>query len=155
MNIQLDWSEVLAAGNIGLMRRVASLKNGIKDQTHDQRPEFWRQDIEGACAEMACCKALGIYWTAGINTFKAPDAANNVQIRYTPSSRNSLIIRPHDPDEDVYFLISGAVPNYTVHGWIKGSEGKQEQFLKDANNIGKTAFFVPQQALNTVESYIS
>lgn len=147
--IELTPIEIAIAANVGIIRRVASIQKGLVDQLHSRKSNPWQVDIEGACAEQACAKALGLHWGAGVNTFKAPDLGGNIQVRSTTS--RSLIIRDRDPDEDIFVLIVGQAPRYEIVGWILGKDGKNPLWRKDANNIGRPAYFVPQDKLNPIE----
>lgn len=150
MDIVLNWYELIAAANTGVLRRISSLKNNITDQMYSRDANPWQIDIEGACAEVACAKALGVYFSYGVNTFSLPDVGKRVQVRYTENPNNCLIIRDRDGDDDIFILVVGSAPKYTVCGWTYGKDGKNKEFLKDANNIHKPAYFIPRKALRPI-----
>lgn len=152
MKVILDWHEVTAAATIGIHRRVSSLQKQITDRMHSRDENPWQIDIEGACAELACAKALGVYWGAGVDTFKSPDIGHTIQVRSTSKPSNRLIIRENDPDDEAFILVVGKAPAYEVRGWILGREGKKPEWVKDANGIGKPAYFIPTEELKPLST---
>lgn len=148
VKISLRQGEMLQAGTVGLLRRIMSVDK-LNDQMHSPDANPWQIDIEGAMAELAFAKATGMFWSAGINTFKAPDVGR-VQIRSTPKKDNSLIIRSNDKDDDVFVLVIGSAPDYTIAGWIRGREGKDPQWVRSPNG-GASAYFVPQSHLRPIQ----
>ena len=76
MLLQLTEQEMLEAGLIGLQRTIQSRVQGLSRAKHGVVPNEWEIDVLGAMAEKALAKALGIYYTPGINTFHAPDVGD-------------------------------------------------------------------------------
>lgn len=131
---------------IGGMRRMESLAKGLKGCAGFDLPGVWDTDIEGAAAELAYCKFRGQYWGGTVNTFKAADVGVAVQIRSTPRPNGSLILRPGDDDSHYYVLVTGMIPKFRIVGWLRGREGKRDEFKQNPNNR-PPAFFVPQSVL--------
>lgn len=118
----------------------------------DKSPEDiqWYRDIIGACGECAVAKALNVYWLAGINQRKEePDVGENTQVRYSTNPSLGMVVRQNDPDHFRYVHVSGSIPTFTVHGWIKGVEAKREEWFKDVGGRGKPAYWVPQSFLHS------
>jgi hypothetical protein len=82
--------------------------------------------------------------------FKTPDLGKNLQIRSTISHNYSLIVRPVDPDEDFYILVTGTAPEYWVRGYIVGTAAKNDRWTRDPNER-PDAYFVPSEALLPIE----
>jgi hypothetical protein len=142
MKVQLTRFEVFAAAMVGVRRRLASM-----GPAYAPGADFWRIDIEGACAEQAVAKALGVYWDSSVNTFKLPDLPASLQVRHTELDNGSLIVRPGDADGERFLLVTGRAPVFHLRGWLHGYEAKQRYYLKSPN--GKDdAYFVPQSALH-------
>jgi hypothetical protein len=154
MNIKLDFYEIYMAATVGVARRLASLKRGQTNKV--QNIDFgWHSDIEGACAEIAVAKYLNVFWGGSINTFKMPDVGK-LQVRHTQHKNGCLIIRNNDSRHDFYILVTGTHPIYTLQGYILGGDGMKIEYLKNPNNTTKQeAFFIPQEALNSVDGLIS
>jgi hypothetical protein len=144
IKVTLTRSDMISAGTIGVMRRISSLGK-LKDGMHSPHHNPWEMDCEGAMAELAYAKAFGVYWQAGIGTFRDPDVGN-IQIRQTSVDNGCLIIRPSDKDDDIFVLVVGSAPDYLIAGWTRGKDGKDPRWAKAPNN-GKTAYFIPQSAL--------
>lgn len=135
------------ASEIGRLRRLSSLRHGRQNQ-HGFSGEGWNIDIEGACGELATAKALNVYWNGGIDTFKGYDLGE-LQVRTTPSHDNRLIVRPNDPDDHRYVLVTGLCPTYQIQGWLSGREAKQACWLQDP--VGRpAAYFVPSSSLRSI-----
>lgn len=152
MKITLSWHEIAMGSEIGRLRQVISINKGLPD-SHGFQGCGWSVHIEGACAEVAVAKALGIFWNGSVNNFGGPDMTHptrgNIQVRLA-GNHGHLIVRPHDPPNDVWVLVTGKNGNYEIHGWILGSEAKQPQHLKDWTGR-PPAYFVPPSALRPLE----
>lgn len=115
--------------------------------------ERTREEIIGACGEMAAALALNVFWSPSVNTFHAvSDLPGNVEVRSTPKTtgRVSLIIRDNDPDDRVYVLVVGVPPTLDVVGWYIGADAKQPHYLSDPGEK-RPAWFVPRAELHAVE----
>jgi hypothetical protein len=144
--VTLSQEEVEIAAMIGCRRRAESKARGRIDNHGLGKADLWAIDIEGAAAEMAYCKFRGKFWSGSVNSFKGPDCGQNVQIRSTHHDYGCLIIRHQDSDNDIYVLLVGVCPTFTICGWIKGVDGKSEEFAQSPNGR-PPAFFIPQHKL--------
>jgi hypothetical protein len=152
LEITLEWYELQFAATIGATRRVESMRNSRTDKYGmDGRRHGWQVDIEGVCGEMAVAKALGIYYNGSINTFKLPDVGR-LQVRMTPLQKGSLIVRPADPDEAIFVLVTASERGYTytVEGWMMGRHAKQDQW-RESPNGRPPAYFVPINELYDIQ----
>jgi hypothetical protein len=150
--VKLEWYEILVAEFVAERKEEESRKRGHKNKhgctmTPEESLQVGTQSVG---AEMAVAKALDRYWVPGINTFKGPDVSHNIQVRYTKTG--SLIVRPPDSSAEYYFMVTGNMPEYTVWGYIKGEEAKQEKY-KRAPGGRPPAFFVPKRDLIPVDYY--
>jgi hypothetical protein len=151
MNIILtEWEQKLA-DLIGKARRDESEKSKVNRRgLKADYTTLLDLDIEGAAGEIAAARALNRYWHASVNVGKeAPDVGTNIQVRATKHLNGSLIITNSDPDDQIYVLVTGTRPNYKIVGWIRGCDGKKEQYVRAPNNR-PPAYFVPQTALKKV-----
>lgn len=137
------------AKTIGGLRRIESIKQGLKDAHGYDGSSVWDTDIEGAAAELAYCKFRGQYWGGHVNNYKEADVGRLVQVRFTKYQNGNLIVRKNDSDDHYYVLVTGCIPRFTVVGWIKGDDAKNEQWLSTKGNNREAAYFVPQSALNS------
>jgi len=148
IEVTLDWHEYAMAAEIGSLRRRTALQRGSQN-SHGALDLSWTEDIEGAGAELCVAKALGIYWNGGIDTFKSSDLGVNIQVRWTPSHSNNLIVRDADSDDDYYVLVTGTLPTMRIHGYAKGDYAKND-YWKRAPNGRPPAYFVTKDYLRPV-----
>lgn len=145
--VHLAWHETAMASEIGRLRQLAAIKAGLLDR-HGYAGNGWSEHIEGAMGELVVAKVLGIYWDGSVNTFSRDDLPG-LQVRTRSETYYDLIVRPSDPDDATWVLVTGKCPSYVVRGWIKGSDAKQPQWMKD-HGSRPDAFFVPQEALRPI-----
>lgn len=150
MIVTLTWSEVLIAAQAGSMRRVYALRNSVGAAHNGGPADPWDADIEGAAAELAVCKALGVFWSglevAGSDKRVGIPDAGGVQVRSTRRLSGSLILHDGDADDDAFVLVVGRVPRLDIKGWIYGRDGKRADFWR-SESVRCPAYFVPQSAL--------
>lgn len=146
--IELSPSEIQIALLVGGIRQTESMRRNRKDAHGYKSASASVLDIhvEGAAAEMAYCKARGVYWGAGVNTFKAADVGNKVQVRSTKLRNGCLIVREDDHDDHYYVLVVGQIPSFEVVGWILGRDAKRSEWKRSPEGR-EEAFFVPQNQL--------
>lgn len=149
--IKLEWFEVAIAAQVGITKRIEQLRKygeqrdmyGISNQE-----DIWTREIEGAAAEMAWAKWKGVYWSGNPNAFNQPDVGK----AFVRSSYRNLKmrIRPQDKDDGWFVFIFCKSPIYTIHGYIKGLEAKQEEWHHDGKTApkGPPFFWVPVEALH-------
>jgi len=149
--VRLTRFEVLAAALVGVRRRLESW--GSAETNKVGNGSFgWQIDIEAACAEMAAAKALNLYWSGSVNTFKLPDVGEGVeglQVRHTDRDGGCLIVRPEDKGHERFLLVTGQAPLFVLRGWLRGDDARQDAFWRDPNGH-RPAWFVPQSALRPV-----
>ena len=148
IDVILNENEIYVASLVGLRRRVASM-NYSKKGNYVRRDAWWDMDIEGANAELAVAKHFGIYWDFSVGTFKAPDVGS-FQVRHTHYGNGRLVVRPADSDTERYYLVTGAAPIFTIHGWLLGKDAKQDKYL-EAPHGNAPCWMVPNDCLNNLE----
>ncbi len=143
--IELDMARV-----VGGSRMRESRKSG-RSNMHGLKSRDQEIDFLGACGEMAAAKYYGIYFFPSINNFKDPDVAG-MQIRCGSQAGYSLIVREDDADDCPFVLVTAdniSLGQFTVHGWLFGSEAKANPKWKRAHNEREAAWFVPRFKLKT------
>ena len=121
IDIRLTLPEVVVAAIVGVMRRVQDLRA----QRHDRyglesKHNAWQIDIEGACAEKAVAKWLGVYWAGALGDLRADDVGQ-LQVRSSSHADARLIVHPKDPDGRRFVLVIGSAPWYRLTGWMLAS----------------------------------
>lgn len=147
-----EWSLCVQVANA---RQVSSTKKKGRDSVNKKGGwlEEFTPHIIGCVGELAVAKAIGVSWTGSVDTFKTvPDLEGGVQVRHRSNPTWDLIVRKNDSDTDIFILSRGMPPGaIEVVGWIKGSDAKNEEWLKDYGNFGKPAYFVPTWALKEIK----
>lgn len=125
MKVVLASDESRAAVQIGGDRVLRVRYKGYKDAFRQFDSEEWRQHIEGAGAEVAVAKALGLYWSGQDgHMFKGPDVGSDIQVRLRPKPdvQPDLGLRSSDDPSHRYVLVHGFMPEYELMGWCWGHE---------------------------------
>jgi hypothetical protein len=146
MEITLNESEMHVGASVGVRRHIDSLTNKRTPRFPERHAgQFWIAHIEGAMAELAVAKYLGMYWGFGVNTFVAPDIeSTDIEVRW--SQRADLKIKSNDTG--VVISVSGQAPTYIIKGWIMASKAKQDKYYYDKH---PPCWFVPHEALRPIQ----
>lgn len=114
----------------------------------------WGVHIDGAAAEMAAAKSMGVYWSGSINTFKEEsDLLGNIEVKNTAYHDGYLRISKNDLDDQLCVLVTGiaARNDFIVQGWIKSGDAKKDKYRPIEGNTN-TSWLVPQHDLNDMET---
>jgi len=132
---------------VGATRRVVSIKDRLNKNLHTSVKSDWATDIDGAAAEMAFAKYMGVYFHPTCNTFKHPDVGV-FQVRSTVYETGHLIVRSNDEHDDEIFVLA-IIRNPTVRlaGAFRCGDAKRDEFFKAGDSSGKQRWEVPQGAL--------
>jgi len=125
--VTLTDDEVTHAACIGTYRRLRALHRR-RVEPYGSPVDAWEVDIEGAAAEFAVSKALGLPWRYEVvdDLSDTPvDVGDNVQVRWTKYDNGHLTIYPRDRNSDIFVLVTGRIPDFSLRGWIDGVEGKR------------------------------
>lgn len=148
--IKLSGIEMSMAAHVGAMRRIRSTTDGLDKNKHAAVSD-WATDVEGAAYEMVVAKFLGVYWSGSINSFKASDLDNQIQVRGSKHSNGYLIVRHNDPAEHLFVFVTGQNGTYKIHGCMRGAFAKKEEYYRDSSIDGAAAWWVPQDHLVRLE----
>jgi hypothetical protein len=135
MQVTLNESELKICEWLGKSRyqnnRVASISDKkIGPQSVEET------DLEGICGEFAFCKAMNLYPDMSINTRSGGyDILMNglrVDVKTTKYKNGKLLAAKSKKisDSDLYVLVIGERPNYTIAGWCKS-----EHLIKNSNLV--------------------
>ena len=154
ISVTLTWEEMKEAATVGICRNVESLRQGDKNAHGYDGSDTWTVNIEGACAELAFAKAMGIKGDGGINTYKAADVGNDWQVRWSPEHGNRLIVRSNDSDDHRFVLVSGQSPSFRIQGWRRGRDAKRP-YWREAPCGRPAAYFVPKNCLRPIDPILA
>ena len=148
MRVSLTWPEQIFAAQAGAMRRISAMSGERPEPHGTPRCDLWGNDIESCGAEMAVAKVLGLYWQSVVrNTEDVNGDVSGVEVRSTTHPQGRLILHDADKDDAPYVLVRGQFPSYELIGWIKGRDGKREEYW--FNGDGRAAYFVPDSELRS------
>lgn len=152
MKVTLTWAEAHLAVTEGSTRRLRALQRGMADRhgVAGRERDDWGLNIEGAAAEYAAAKALNVCWSFAPGPGYEGDIGHGFEVRSTPHPDGRLIVHETDPSDRPFLLVTGALPDFDVVGWIMGGDAKRQEWWND--RAPRAAFFVPQAALAPVES---
>jgi hypothetical protein len=113
-----DWTW---AEQVGRARDTESKARGYQGRNGQSNDRSLINHIEGAAAELAVCKSLGISWAAHINTYQAvPDVEvpwhRALEVKW--SAGDGLIIRESSVREDDHVLVTGKGAIKRIVGWL-------------------------------------
>ena len=150
--VTLTWYEVSVAIHLVGLRHTEALRKCMKDK-HGYKGRDLQDNFYGMLGEIAFAKATGKYFPMSVNTFKDADIGINWQVRTVGSNNNrDLIVRPADPSKHKYVLVEicKSEDNYvaTIHGWIEGTQAKDNKYLSYFGNPDRPpAYRIPKKAL--------
>lgn len=151
MIVVLDKSEIWIAEKVGNARFESAIST--TDDYNGREKEFLRSNnVNGAVAEMAVCKALNKYWHHNIGKKGGVDIEPNIQVRTTKHESGHLYVLPKDITEHVYILVIDRSPEFEIAGWLPGLACKNQIFFKKDFSVGgqtpRDLYWIPQSALN-------
>lgn len=149
--MELEWFEVSRAALVGVARNVEAMRKGCVSRM--PIGDEWNAHILGALGEAAFAKATNRYWSGSVNTFKAADVGDNIQIRTRSKASYDLIVRAGDKDDDVYVLVTGGPAEFVLHGWIRCADAKRSEFKANYGMHGE-AYFVPKSELQPIDPLV-
>lgn len=153
VSVTLSWSEMIVAGNAGVLRQVNALRRKLTslDAHHFDSQEG---HVSGAIAEWAVCKWLGINWDPAVGVTHASQVAGDagrIEVRSTCLAHGKLICHDYSFDDRPYLLVlSHRAPEFLLAGWLMGREAKSPCYWNP--NAPRPAFFVPQADLEPAAS---
>jgi hypothetical protein len=145
IDIELTSAEIMMAAQAGIMRQVENIKKKSQAYYGASTTSDWQLHIEGCLGEFALSKFLNVWWGGKGN--KRDTDVDIYDVRTTPLHSNRLILHPDDPDDRVFWLLTGHNGSYKIQGWIKGRDGKQQKYWVDPKT-NRPAFFIPSSDLN-------
>jgi hypothetical protein len=130
----------------GVMRQLQNLRDGRKPAYGAGDEMDWQIHIEGSLGEGALAKYHGVYH-GGIGKLRAPDVGV-VDVRTAAKHSHRLMIHPPDPDDRVFWFVTGTNGKYQIRGWLLAKDGKRKEWWQDPKKKDRWAFFVPTSELH-------
>jgi hypothetical protein len=158
--------EIRMAVMVGVERCLQATINKAQKYNWVKNPNYqsWDVDIEGAAAEYAAAKGLGMLWDGSVNTWKKADLGDRIQVRSAQEKADpknpgkmqpiSLIVRKDDKEEENYILVIGSIPHFRIVGWCSGVDAMQDKYRRNPHG-GVESWFVPQEDLKPIEELLN
>lgn len=147
----LSSQEIAECRQLGELRHRRSLEQGRRD-AHGFSGDPLRIHIEGAYGECAFCLAFDHPWVKTVDTFKAPDFADDIQVRARLNKWTDLIYRPDDDPLQRFVLVTGKMPILHVRGWLFGYECRRLG-KRACHGNRPPAWFTPARSLRPIETF--
>lgn len=144
--VELTESEAMQAALVAVQRQVQNLFAGRRDANHAPQTTGWDFHIQGAAGEMAFAKWCGEYWSGSLGDLNAADVGAR-QVRTTSYPYGHLLLKGRDKPDDVFVLVTGRIPTFTLVGWIFGRDGMISRLHQDRADNGRPCWWVPQSML--------
>jgi hypothetical protein len=152
INISLITGEIETAKMIAIGRRRANEKHGIFNRQRSPEPPE-EVELNGMGAELAFCKALNLYpdLTVKLRSGGADCVSRDgltVDVKATGYVKGKLLVTPDKKGKgtDLYALVTGSMPNYTIVGYATSDE------IFNDDNLAETGHGVshalPQEKLH-------
>ena len=136
-----------------MMRHIAAIaKNSRDGHNLDPKKDGWGIHIEGSCGELAASLATGRSWPGSVGTYKTEPDVLGFEVRTRSCHDWDLNVRTNDADDAIFVLVTGKVPHFVVHGWLRAGDGKRPEFWTDHGQRGAPAWFIPKALLQPLET---
>lgn len=145
---ELTWAEVHRGALEGVRRNLADIVVG-RPHRAEYIGDGWGNHIRGAIAEEAVAKWRNRYW--GLHDDPGHGDVGQAEVRHTEQPDGRLILRPGDPADRAYILVTGQAPVLAIVGWVNGRDAMVDAHWTDAGTGRPPAWFVPQAALHLVK----
>jgi hypothetical protein len=148
--VRLSELEFLDATQVAVERMRSSAKRGLSHATIRRKRSLTtrlRDDVLGACAELAVAKWLGVQWSRSVDTFHSEaDVGEDIDVRCTTHDGGALIVRDNDQPYRWMMLVTGQAPVLSLRGYVRGSDAMTPQYWCNPHGY-RGAWFVPQADL--------
>lgn len=143
---------------LGVMWELSAIFGDRGDHAYEHDEVGWKAHIEGAAAEYAVAKFLGIFWEPFCNQphdrfVRKPDVGP-FQVRNAEKHNYRLTLRQGRDQEKrnvPFILCTGIIPNFRVRGWLYGREVMVDKYWQDPNGKG-FAWWAPVKDLRPMDT---
>lgn len=147
--MRLNRNEVWWAATVGVNRHLDSIRRNLEHKPPLLNKALaWMNHIEGALAELAVAKWLGVVWEATVNTFRSGFDVDKYQVRWASKDHYRLILTDDDNPDHPFILVVGTAPNYKIVGWLRGRDGMRKEFIEEYDR--GPAYFVPRRLMRSM-----
>jgi hypothetical protein len=151
--VTLDAYELAWAESVGDHRHQESERRGSRQSDGSKDANALRNHRQGAAAELALTKFLGIPWNATVNTFNGfPDLDGYLECRSKQDRQAYMRLYPNrDSSKETAVFVSvtsldADFIQFRIDGWCIGSAAMQTEYMQK-NRWNKREWQVPLSAL--------
>lgn len=151
MKVVLSWPECEQAATAGVKRRLLAMHDGRAGRRGFSTADGWASDIEAAAAELAVARATLGYWHAWARRPEdvPADVGARVEVRWRSRPEWDLVAHRGDKQGHYLVLVTGAIPEFDIVGWIAVEDAKADRYFGDPHGTGnRSEWWVPQADLN-------
>ena len=156
--VNLSWTESFFCAQVGVMWELSAIYGERGPHAYEHDEVGWKAHVEGAAAEYAAAKFVGIHWEPYVvqphEKFKRVPDVGPFQVRNAEKHHYRLTLRRgrDEQKEDVPFiLVTGTIPSFRVRGWLYGREVMVEKYWSDPNGRG-LAWWAPVEDLRPMDT---
>jgi hypothetical protein len=155
IEVRLTELEMCLAAHVGILRHVRALRAGRRESRGlGENGDPWAKHIHGAAGELAYAKVSGRYWSGAGVSYENDDDVSGVQVRCRAKHTYELYVWPDDPDDALYVLVTGVMPELRVHGTIFGFEAKAYGRFGSHVPGAHPAYFLRHDQLDPLEATV-
>ena len=153
--VALDEYEVGWAESVGLYRFSESERDGKTQSDGSRAANGLRNHQQGAAAELALTKFLGMKWNATVNTYNSfPDLDGYLECRSKQDTQKYLRLHPRRDKAKGSAVFASVtclkqdLSSFRIDGWILGSEAMEQSYFTKSN-WGKEEWQIPLSNLRS------
>ena len=158
IKVTLETGEIETAKMIATGRLRANAKAGVFNRQRSTDPP---EDVEmnGMGAEMAYCKAFNLWpdltLTPRVGGSDCTHGSKTVDVKATAYVRGKLLVTPDKKDKgtDLYALVTGWMPHYTIVGYATSDEVFNDDNLQETGH--GVSYVLTQEKLHEYDDIIA
>jgi len=122
--VRLERYEMELASLVGKARNLSAIVRQSKDVYPCDSQSAWGQHIDGAGAELAFAKFIGLYWDGSVDTYRSGSGdLPYTQIDVKHSRDGKWKVKERDRGELV--LVRGTMPEYVIEAYCNADNIKK------------------------------
>jgi hypothetical protein len=122
--VRLERYEMELASTVGRARNLSAIVKQSKDVYPSDSQSAWGQHIDGAGAELAFAKFIGLYWDGSVDTYRSGSGdLPYTQIDVKHSRDGKWKVKERDKGELV--LVRGTMPEYVIEAYCNADDIKK------------------------------
>ena len=122
--VRLERYEMELASSVGRSRNLSAIVKCSKDVYPSDSQNAWGQHIDGAGAELAFAKFIGLYWDGSVDTYRSGTGdLPFTQVDVKHSRDGKWKIKERDMGDLV--LVRGTMPEYVIEAYCNADDIKK------------------------------